>query len=198
MTSTLETMIASYEEAYRKDQILWRILCELENLPTMQDKPAQRVQVSRYIFGKDDEGNDRSTPIFAYSENDIREEATRNFNAGIGVFCNPRDAEKVAARRAKWDSWAEGKIAELSAIEAECKTVEDACGYTEALSAARASSERVRGIENAILEQVPTTLAEAALKARWIVQGMTASRAYFNDREDFDEVAFAAIGRAAS
>jgi hypothetical protein len=196
MTSSLQTMIASYEDAYREDHVLWGIPCDIEDLPVMKGKPKRRVQVSRYIFGKDDAGNDTSKPIFAYSENEIREEATRNFNAGIGVFCNPRDVEKVAARRAKWDAWAEGKIAELSAIEAECKTVEDACGYTEALSAARASSERVRGIENAILDYVPTSLAEAALKGRWIVEGMKESRAYFNDRDDFPEVAFASIGRA--
>ncbi|KQQ70891.1 hypothetical protein ASF70_18765 [Rhizobium sp. Leaf321] len=196
MTIALQTMIASYEEAYREDQILWGIPCEIEDLPAMKEKPRRRVQVGKLIVGRDDAGNDTFQPIFAYSEAKIREEASRSFDAGVGLFCNPKNTTQMAVRKAKWDAWADSKIAELATIEAACKEFEDACGYTVALKAAVASSDRVRALENSILEYVPTSLDEAAIKSRWIVQGMNNSRAYFNDREDFAEVAFAAIGRA--
>ena len=88
------------------------------------------------------------------------------------------------------------RIELLEYLKAECRRIEDACGYTAALERAMASSARVRAIEQAILDFVPATLNEAARKARWIVTELQGNRTYLHEREDIAQVALAAIGRA--
>lgn len=198
MTASLQMMIDAYEAAYQKDHALWGIPCAIEDLLAMKEKPRRRVQIASRRSGSDDAGNQLHEPIYAYGADEIRKQAVQNFEAGIGIFVSRSDEKRMADRRAKWDGWAEVKIAELNAIEAACRKIEDECGYTKAVDDARASSDAVRKIEDAILEYVPETLAEAALKCRWIVQGMESERGYFNDREDFAQVAFASIGRASA
>ncbi len=59
-------------------------------------------------------------------------------------------------------------VATSDAWEAEKEALRDSTGYTAALAAERAASERVSEVATAILDMVPHTFAGLQAKARWI------------------------------
>lgn len=189
----LSTLLSEYETATRIDRELWGIAADLEDCDAVRAKPRERIQVSKRFVGRDAEGADRFEPIYAYSIKDIEAHERYSLETNMLFVRNGDQRARVEGRYAQ-------RVAEkadrLNAIKAQCQRIEDECGLTVALMHAKAASARVREIEQTILDLVPTSLEEAARKARWIVAELNDDRTYMNDREDIAQVALAAIGKA--
>jgi hypothetical protein len=190
---TLDALFADYETVIALDNQAWTIVRELEDSATMASRPEKRIQVGRRIVGIDAEGNDRFEPIYAWSIAQI-EKSARSARDHQMVFARTEDHKNRVAER--YVEQVAERSAAFNAIEAERRLIEDACGHTAALDTATSASARVRAVEQAILEFVPTTLEEASRKARWIVAELQGDRAHLLDREDVAEVALASIARA--
>ncbi|MBY3043707.1 hypothetical protein [Rhizobium leguminosarum] len=186
-------MFSDYEHAIELHNDAWEVVGDLEDSEAMRAAPPVRIQVGRRVIGKDGAGNDVFQPICAYGQEEI-EEYERTTRGVKMLFAKHEDA------KARVDGWftrsVSEKVGRLNAVKAEAQRVENACGYTAAMERAKGASARVRDIEQAILDFVPTTLEDAARKARWIVAELQGERALMLDRDDIALVALAAIGRA--
>ncbi|MGO6724954.1 hypothetical protein ACCS51_28790 [Rhizobium ruizarguesonis] len=189
----LTTLFSDYEHAIELHNDAWEAVGDLADSEAMRAAPSVRVQVGRRIIGKDEAGNDVFQPIYAYGQEEI-EEYERTTHGVKMLFAKGEDA------KARADAWFTRSVSEkmgrLNAVKAEAQRVEAACGYTAAIERAKGASAGVRHIEQAILDFVPTTLEDAARKARWIVAELQGERALMLDRDDIALVALAAIGRA--
>lgn len=190
---TLASLFSEYETATDLNDVAWAALGELEDGEAMRAQPSERVQVGRRIIGRQPDGTDAYEPVYAYSVEEI--ESYERVSLGTQMlFAHNAAAKARVEERFAWR--VAEKVGRLNAVQKECRRIEDACGYTATVDRARVASARVCAIEQTILDFVPTTLDEAARKARWIVTELQGDRTYMHDREDIAEVALAAIGRA--
>ncbi|WP_430251274.1 hypothetical protein [Neorhizobium sp. DAR64860/K0K1] len=193
----LDALLREYEAATRLDYESWEIVCDLEDVAHDRGARDPRVQICSTWDGKTEDGKNITKPVYAYSVAEIRDWYEKNNDTQLLFVSNDEGRARV---RAETDKRMTEKVARFEALQSECRRIEDACGYSAAMERAKACSEAVRSIEGAILALVPTTLDEAAKKARWIIAELDSGRGYLNDREWADLMldAMAPLGRAAA
>lgn len=165
----LDDLIAKHRDALALDGELWDRVCEIDDTLAGR-RPLCRVQTGRLLhFGRNDDGSEKWEPIYSYSVEAIEKKRDEDIdNLTRWHAFGPHAEANAKIIREKRNAWADAKIAELRALEAEAKAVEDDSGYTDAREAARAASFAVREIEKAILDLVPVDLPVAAKKAGWV------------------------------
>lgn len=170
-TAEIDALITKHRDALLVDEGRWEKVSDIEDAHLIGKRPLCRVQVSRLLgLGRNDDGSENWTPIYAYSVEEIVKRRDGDIDTLVSVHGWGKGGEaRAQAIREKRTAWAEAKIEELSALRAEAKRIEDECGFTEALAAARASSKARRAAETAIISLVPDNLSVAAKKARWLV-----------------------------
>lgn len=178
----LERLIAEHTQAVAADREIWNYSADI--IEKIEGKlPHCRVQVGRLLGLRDDNGNETWTPIYAHSDEDIEKRHEAHLDAMLSMW--GRNDEAAARIREKHDQRVSQKKAELAAVRAERKHIEDESGYTAAMEAARASSAAVRAIEAQIVALVPGTFDAAARKAAWIVHAYNEDEgAYLYDEGD--------------
>lgn len=191
----LRELFERHEEAYRIDDTAWNSVGDAEESPMNQARPPARVEVGRLILSIDNDGNKVTEPIYAGSEEKIREHFERHMSPLLSG--SPKWAEHDDRIRCGYQVRLQAKLEEFYSVVEERQAIEKACGYTDALAAARATSDAVRHIEEAILGFVPKTLSDAAHKARWIVNAYNSGRSYLADDDKALERALDAIAAAA-
>ncbi len=195
--SSLLAHIHEHERLYAVDSKAWDAVAELDD-QAMQSAPREAVQVSRLLVGTDADGQKIFKPIFESTEEGVRKYYQELAQHAWYMFPTRQSAKWLSGRVAAIDAEMGQKLNELEARRAARKRHEDECGYTAALEAARASAEKVRCVERLIIDHVPATLQEAALKARWLVEKVSDDKSYLLDTEGALEDALAAIGRVES
>lgn len=195
----LDTLIANHRDAVAIDNQRWDALEKIEE-GIAGTRPFCRVQTSRLLGLRNDDGTDNWTPIYSYTVEAIEKVRDDDIRHLVRFHCwgKGREAQEQQIRE-KRTAWADGKIAELQALEAERKRIEDESGYTAALASASASADAVRDIERAIVAMVPDTLTAAAKKAGWIVRayrGAGEGGSYLSDIDDVLLLALETIGPA--
>lgn len=195
----LHRLIRLHKDAVAVDRSAWDKVSDIDDTDVMHERPDTKVQTSRLNLGRSENGEPVFEPRYSRTEEHIREVFKRHDNWAPGqMFHGPQ--AWVAERRAAHYAKMEEKIAELRAIEAERKRIEDECGYTAALKEANRTMEIVRSLEDEIIAFVPSTLAEAVDKANWCVWAAEDDYCYLYDRGSLSGIlsqALAAIGRAA-
>lgn len=191
----LRELFERHEEAYRIDDRAWNAVGDADESPIMLARPAARVEVGRLIVGRDSNGDKVTEPIYAGSEGEIREYFERHMTPLLSG--SPKWASADERIRHSYQVRLQAKLEEFHSVIEERQAAEAACGYTDALDAARGTSQAVRHIEEAILGFVPQTLSDAAHKARWIVNAYNGGRSYLGDDDRSLERALDSIGAAA-
>ena len=190
--SNLLALIQEHEKLYAVDSKAWGAVADIDDA-NMRDAPKVGVQVSRLLVGIDGEGQNIFKPILETTEEGVR---AHYRDWAKNLFPTPQNAEQLAARVARLDKAMNEKLAELEELRAARQRFEDQCGYTAAMDSACASAEKVKHVERLIIDHVPATLQEAALKARWLVAKINDDGSYLLDTEGCLEDALASIGRA--
>lgn len=194
----LKALIETHKGTLAIDHEKWEAVGEIAE--TIEGKvPRCRVQVSEILGFRDENGNNTFRPIYAYDEAEIESRRDRDIEVLAGQ-CGPsqKGVERIKEIREKRTAWANAKKAELVALKAERRRVEDESGYTAALKAAHASADAVRAIEAEIIAYIPSSFETAARKATWVVDAYRDGNSYLSD--DGDEAllsALKAIGEAA-
>lgn len=151
-----------------------------------------KVQIGRLLLGgKDDDGNDRWKPMYAFTDKDIdkvvdRDKALKLSWSDFQIARNPSVGDQIA--QAAEDRRARLK-ADLLAQQEDIRRAEDACGITAAHEAALAASAVVAGCLEAILLHKPASLLEVTQAAEYLVD--------CNDRgvEGFDDETFVRLAK---
>lgn len=191
--SMLLGLIAKHETLYNIDSEEWNRLSDIED--AMQDAPPVAVQVGRLMTGRDEDRNRMFTPILARSEDEVCTYFDKH-RTQLAYFHQTSSEQRCEIVLRAHDDAKQEKLAELRRAAAERDKYEEACGYKAAREAAFRTMEAVKEVEQLILDYVPASLEEAAIKARWVVKKMNDDRSYLLDHEDALEEALAAIGRA--
>lgn len=191
----LNRLIDAHAQAMVVDREKWNHASDADDAIAGK-LPICRVQVAKRLGPNDADGNETWTPIYAHSDEEIDRTYCQRLDTSLNWWGN--NGEAVARIREKHDQRVSQKKAELAALEAERKRIEDESGHTAMLDAARASSSAVRAIEAAIVALVPDTLEAAIRKAAWIVNAYVEDDdAYLYDEgEDALIAALKAIGEA--
>ena len=188
-------LIAEHERLYAADSATWDAVAEIDD-KSMQSAPRVAVQVSRLLVGSDTNGQKIFKPIHEVTDEGVTAHYQELAQHTRVMLPTPQSAKFLSDRLAVIETEKRAKLAELEAFRAARKRHEDECGYTAALEAARASAEKVKHVERLIINHVPATLQEAALKARWIVEKINDDKSYLLDMEGALEDALSSIGRA--
>lgn len=199
-SSGLTALVEKHKEALAADKVAWGAMSDFDDMPELLARPTLRVQVGRTLMGKNDDGQDVWELNYVSSEDAIRKVFDKHDHWAPGRMFHGSQ-NWVADHRAAHYRLMEEKLEELRAIRAEIKRVEDACGYTEALTEARRLSSVVKGIEAEIIAYVPATFQEAIDKANWCVWASKDDYCYLYDSYELSEVltdVLASIGRAAA
>lgn len=186
--AALEALIARHTELIAAADLAWQ---QVPKIPESVVLPDARVQVGRRLLGRDDDGNDVYSPIWAMSDERIEEHYARNRSASLSIYGEAK-ADEINAR---FDARIAEKKAELAAIDAEIDRISDEWGLTAAEKAAASASEAIFVLEREIKAFRPQSIAAAARLARWAVQ----SHDYYLDRDDLIVVltSIAGLGGAA-
>lgn len=195
--SSLLALLHEHERLYAVDSATWDAVAEIDD-ESMRSAPRVAVQVSRLLVGSDANGQKIFKPILEVTDEGVTahyQERARHMQS-LFRASTPQSDRWLSDRLAVIDTEKREKLAELEACRAARKRHEDECGHTAALAAARASAEKVKHVERLIIDHVPATLQEAALKARWIVERINDDKSYLMDMEGHLEDALSSIGRA--
>jgi hypothetical protein len=198
LRTKLDDLINSHHAAILHDRAAWDAVSDLDECEAMLNRPTARVQTSRLIIGRDDNGAEVFKPLYSYSEQDIRALFLKNDHWQPGRMLHGRE-EQLRDRRAAYYKRMEDHIAALREIEDERQRIEDQCGYTVTLREARRTSEGVRMIEAEIVGYVPASFDDAIKKANWCVWAASDDHCYLYDTDNMCAVltaALAAIGSA--
>lgn len=165
--AAIEALIAEQVVRHAEDDKLWERSGEiLERIEG--DLPAVKVKTS--VTKVYENGVQIDKPLFAYWPKMVDEHIDPHYEAHLAMrgrredLCAPVH-EHFKARKDKLK-------AELAALEAERKRIETEAGYTDAIAAAKASSEAMREFEAKIISFRPSTLAAAARQAQWVLAAL--------------------------
>lgn len=197
--NALRELLDGHAAALAADNAAWDALADIEDEPEMKNRSLPKVPIMKILRGRDDDGNDIWETRYAYSEEEIRKKVGEHMRAQLSLFPSGKSAD-VRARAQLTASYAEkadALVADLQRQQAERQRIEDEVGYTAARDSARATAASVKALEEQIIEYVPVTLSEAAMKAAWIVEAFHRDEPYVDTEEQLLE-ALAAIGRASA
>lgn len=162
--SQAATLIEAHREAYDVADAAWMRLSELQDAT---DVPYPRVQVSRLLKGRDDDGNDIWDPIYKYDLAGIEAHCVRDRDCLLSW--NSHWPHKLPAIHENFHKRVARLTADLQAQEAEVERIEAAAGITDARAAARAASDHLADCLARITTHQPASLTEAAEIARYLI-----------------------------
>ncbi|MHC1548870.1 hypothetical protein [Phyllobacterium sp. K27] len=174
----LQALIGQHQDLYAMDELTWDKVAEIEDSPTMRALKVPSVHVGRRLLGRDEDGNDVWQPIHAYSDEEIDHHIDQHLHSALHMCGNREDWKEP--HRVAYNAKRAVHKANLAALKEAAKKIEDECGYTAALEAARKTKSLVDDVEKQVLSFVPSSLAAAATLAGFVCSNLD-GKAYFDD-----------------
>lgn len=162
----LEELIEQHRIALNAASSAWDRVSEIEDATDWSGCSRIQVQVGNLLSGWDNEGNQILRPIYAYSDTDVDNHLNRTLRTSISLAQSQLLKDKTLEH---YDQKRSELKAVLRRCEAERQSLEDNVGLTSAKDEARRCSSIAIALEDAIIEMVPGNLADAALKAHFII-----------------------------
>ena len=183
VVSEVEALIKRHETAWERDNAAWLKVSELSDHPRLDGLLIAKVKVGDFLGAIDANGQRERTPKYAHSDGEIDAHIDRTLETNL-FFCKNNDVrQKIVA---KSDAIRLERKAELAAKRAEITAVEVEVGLSKARETAVSLSDETRAIETKILNFVPHSLKEAALKAIFVVDIIDTGRGYLDDDQVID------------
>lgn len=168
----VQTMIEVHRAAIAVADALWLTASEISDANPAVGFAVPKVQYSRLLLGRNDDGSDQFEPLFAYTEETIDKVVDRDLQADISIWgSGPGDAEKRrAAIHEKAEARRERLKGELRRQKAELQAAEDACGLTAAAEAATAASRQSRSLLADLLAYQCRDISEVTALATYLAE----------------------------
>ncbi|MEZ5782725.1 MAG: hypothetical protein R3D70_14100 [Rhizobiaceae bacterium] len=132
----LAELIAAHKQALEASELAWAVLDDIDEA---NDIPVPKVQYGRMLLGKNDDGSDRFEPLYAYDDETIDQIRNKSLNTRLSLW--GRDESSRQTILGQHDKRTSQLKRELREKQEERAAAELACGYTAALTAARAASD---------------------------------------------------------
>ncbi|MQW88567.1 hypothetical protein [Sinorhizobium saheli] len=137
-----------HAHAYAVDSAAWTAVGDFEDAPQIWAMPEARVQCGRTLLGRDDEGKEIWQPSYCYSVESITKRIEERRDNHLSMYSGDRNKALRADVEAQYARVLKEKLDQFAAVEADRKRIEDECGYTQAMEAARGTSAVVKEIGN--------------------------------------------------
>ncbi|PDT82911.1 hypothetical protein [Sinorhizobium sp. BJ1] len=186
-SSPLLKMFDRHAHAYAVDSAAWAAVGDFEDAPQIRAMPEARVQCGQTLLGRDSEGKEIWQPSYCYSVESITKHVAGHRDTHLSLLSGERNKANREKVEAQFEQILKEKLDAFAAVEAERKLIEDECGYSQAMEAARGTSKAVKEIERAIIDYLPRSLDEAAQKAAWVVSVFNSCGGYIEDEKQLVE-----------
>lgn len=186
---TIHSKIEAHRAALEVADKAWGVCGEIE---TAMPKIRCRVQISKMLHGRGQDGAESFTPIYAYTSEEIDRHIKEWTGELLHFHGRHPEAEKSISRRMSDRSLR--LHAELNALEQEERRFDDESGYTDALEDAERKAEVADNCLLAIHRHAFAELEELRAAASYLVESAREGQASC-DREMLADFVEAIAGK---
>lgn len=167
-------LIEAHRDAVIASDAVWLTLSQLQDAHPEISMAIAKVQYGRMLdSGKDENGNDKWKPLYAYDDKEIDAAIDQEMDVKLRIWAwgdSPVAIQRRADITARVEERRQRLKADLREQEAATKAAEDACGITSALVVARAASDVVDKRLDALMSYACRDFGEVTAIAAYLVE----------------------------